>query len=25
VICLSLFWRFDLERRDDGGLTLVGQ
>jgi predicted aspartyl protease len=25
VIGLSLLWRFDLERRDDGGLTLVGK
>ncbi len=25
VIGLSLLWQFDLERRDDGGLTLVGQ
>lgn len=24
VLCLSFLWRFDLERRDDGGLTLVG-
>ena len=25
VICLSLLWQFDLERRDDGGLSLVGR
>lgn len=25
VIGLSLLWQFDLERRDDGGLTLVGK
>jgi hypothetical protein len=25
VIGLSLLWRFELERRDDGGLTLVGR
>lgn len=25
VIGLSFLWRFDLERREDGGLTLVGQ
>ena len=25
VLCLSFLWRFELERRDDGGLTLVGQ
>lgn len=25
VIGLSLLWQFELERRDDGGLTLVGQ